>query len=117
MRQLRVGETAADEIDAILEDSERRFGALASDRYRFLIEAALSLIGADPHRAATSEMERRGRAIRRMHLRSARLHVIADDRVGRPRHYVYFEIFDDRILVLRIVHDARDQTRLRFPRR
>lgn len=94
------------DVRAILSASGDQFGESAQRRYRMLLEQAIEDVAANPRRRGVHGVEAQG--VYLYHARHARARTPADQRVGRPRHLIVFEVVDDEIRVLRVLHDAMD---------
>lgn len=97
------------DIAAILATSAEGFGLSARDRYAALIAAAFADLRTDPFRFGSTERTEVRDGLRSYHLRQAR-HRAADAgaRVGRPRHLIAYVVAGDRVVVLRVLHDAME---------
>lgn len=116
MRAVRFASPASRDLASILRRSRFQFGEQVASNYALLIRSAVDEIRNDPFRPASNALTRPRRDIRRYAVRFARGTIPADQRIGRPRHILIYEVFPDELVVLRIVHDAMDQRRLRLPR-
>lgn len=98
------------DIAAILAASAEDFGADARDRYAVLIATGLADLRIDPFRPASAERSEVQVGVRTYHLRHSRGRAaVTGGRVGRPRHLlVYAVILPDRVVVLRVLHDAME---------
>jgi toxin ParE1/3/4 len=96
---------AEDRIDAVLLESARSWSIEAAGRYHRLMLAAAAALGDTPTVLRSRAIERVP-GVRAFHLRAARGHVPADDRVAEPRHLLVYRVAPDGIVeILGIVHD------------
>ncbi|QUD90593.1 type II toxin-antitoxin system RelE/ParE family toxin [Phenylobacterium montanum] len=112
MRRLELTISAQADLAAILDISAASFGAQARRRYETIIEIALGDLLADPTCLGSLERPELGPKVRTYHLRYCRGR--GKSRaclVGHPRHLLVYEFDDDRVLVLRVLHDAMELTR------
>lgn len=103
MRALDVAPRAAAELTAILAYSEASFGPAAADRYRDLINAAVEDIRDDPERLGARRFGERWL----YHLRHGRSRLFGPA-IGNPRHILMYRFTDQRVTLLRVLHDAMD---------
>ena len=87
-----------------LQYSAFRFGATVMARYTDLIARALVDISADPLGIGSHERPNLGQGIRSRHLKTSNTGSGPSD----PRHIVFYRVDGDRVLVLRLLHEARD---------
>lgn len=111
LNQLRVAARAENDIDALLRDSEFRFGAAIAQRYRRLLDEALAVIRTDPERAGVQAHVGLRPGLRLYHLRRARLRLPVAERIARPRHILVFRAGDGVVNLIRVLHDAMDMPR------
>ncbi|KYC41883.1 hypothetical protein WA1_17840 [Scytonema hofmannii PCC 7110] len=88
---------ARSDIKDILKYTTQRWGAQQRSRYKKLIERCLDSIAANPLPRSKKED-----AIADYYRR----HVD-----GKGRHFVYYRLLEDRVLVVRILHDSMDVDR------
>lgn len=104
-RVVRSADFVAD-LRTTLGISEENWGRDGRVRYALLIERALVDLAGDPGRTGVREVPGAADAFG-YHLRHSRNGVPAGQRVGRPRHAVFFRL-DDRgtvLHLLRLLHD------------
>lgn len=111
MRRLYVSPAARADIAAITAKSLEAFGADAAITYNRLIRRAFEDLLDDPCRTGSaalnlSEGSYRLYAIRHSVERAPRV-----ARVRKPRHVVIFRADDERLEVVRVLHDAMDPQR------
>lgn len=94
------------DIGLILSASGDRFGSEAQRRYRMLLEQAIEDVAADPQRSGVQSIA--GDGLWLYHSRHARIRTPLKRRVARPRHLIVFSIRNQRLEVLRVLHDAMD---------
>jgi toxin ParE1/3/4 len=96
---------AGDRIDTILLETARQWGIEAAGRYHRLILAALAIVGDFPDTPGSRSLPRPP-GVRTYHLRRARRRVVAEQRVGRPRHLIVYRVAPDGVVeILSLVHD------------
>jgi toxin ParE1/3/4 len=101
------------DLASILDHSRAAFGHAGQDRYEHLFVTALSDLAIEPHRAGSSARAELGTGVRSYHLRQSRDRArTASGVVRSPRHLVIYKLLSsERLLVLRILHDAMDLSR------
>jgi toxin ParE1/3/4 len=105
LRRLVVAPRAERDIDDILARSGELFGAVASERYRCLIERAIANLLADSARLGVRGEPGLPLSIRLYPLWSAARSAPAADRVSRPRHVIVFGATDTELRIARVLHD------------
>jgi plasmid stabilization system protein ParE len=95
-------------VDDLLFQSAIRFGEAAADRYRQLIDYALSDLLADPEPLAARPLSEVPSAPFLYHLRHTRNRPPPGMRVQNPRHIVAYTFDSDSLRVLRLLHDSMD---------
>jgi toxin ParE1/3/4 len=108
VRFVRLTAHARQDIAAIYEYSLETFGDAARNRYELLINSALRALAEDPSRAGIQSRAELDDGVLLYHVRHARMHLPRGARVGAPRHYILFRADEEKIVVLRILHDAMD---------
>jgi plasmid stabilization system protein ParE len=111
LRRLDITARARRDTAAALRDSLRNFGPVAVDRYILLIDQAYVDLRADPARHGVRTAAETSSDIRLYPLRLSRTRVAPEDRVGQPRHIVAFRCDDERIEIIRLLHDGMDMPR------
>jgi toxin ParE1/3/4 len=106
LRRLRVTGPATRDIDAVLEDSENRFGVAGADAYRALLTTAFLDLRISPARPTVKGRPGTPATLRFYHLRHSRSR--APERIGRPRHLILFRDDGETVEILRVLHDAMD---------
>lgn len=102
-------EAEADFLD-ILEWSTRHFGVAAAKRYADLIIQALHDLEVDAERPGVQQRPELPTGVHTYHLAQSHDRV-AGGRVKAPRHFILYRIEEQRLDVLRILHDSRDLAR------
>jgi toxin ParE1/3/4 len=102
---LRLSAAAERDLRVIFAASEDRFGPVVAERLRRLVSAALQDLRVDAARAGVREEDGGTRVY---HLRHSRRRLPRAWRIARPRHLLAFRIIGDRIVILRVLHDAMD---------
>lgn len=114
MRDVALTPPAREALKAILRHSRQRFGPEARRRYRLLFEQAFQDLADDPERAGVRAAGARDASIRLYAVRHAQARVAAPDRVANPSHVIAFRFDDERVEIVRLLHERMDlPTRLR----
>ncbi len=108
MRRLDVSEEADFEAEDILHYSEMKFGAVAADRYRLLIQEAYRDLLSNPIRPGVKRLSGGPSDIYLYPIRLSRDRVARADRVSDPRHVIAFRYDDTRVEIVHLLHDAMD---------
>lgn len=112
MRALDLTLFAEADLAAVFRHSEEIFGARARRRYETILGIALDDLKADPCCLGSLGRPELGPGTRIYHLRHCRARAKSSgDGIGNPRHLLVYEFDDERILVLRVLHDAMDLAR------
>jgi toxin ParE1/3/4 len=102
----RITSPAQDDIDAILDVSEERWGPAARDRYESIIAAALRQIAADPGSVTSRERRTLQRGMRSLHLKV----VSANPAVRSPVHVIFYKVTSGSIEIVRVLHERMHVT-------
>ena len=105
MRTVVVDIDARIDLIDILNTSHRNFGRATSQRYRRLIDQALSDLARDPERRGSVLFET---GIYIYHLRHSRLSAPVEIRVRTPRHLLIYRFTDEDVQISRVLHDSMD---------
>jgi toxin ParE1/3/4 len=101
MLEFRITSPAQDDIDAILEVSEQRWGTAARDRYESIMAAAFRQIAADPASVTSRERRTLKKGMRSLHLK-----VVSTNRAVRsPVHVVFYRVTSASIEIIRVLHE------------
>jgi toxin ParE1/3/4 len=93
------------DIDRILLESARAFGADAAERYDLLMRSVFAALAAVPDRPGSQEVTTAA-GIRVYPLRIGRPLVAQEQRVGRPRHIVVYRVGSDGVVeIIGVAHD------------
>lgn len=111
MKRVEITGPARRDLAAIFATSEDRFGREAADRYRRLVESALRDLREAPEHGTLRSAESLPADIRLYHLRHSNRRTAGARKVGRPRHVLVVRIETDKLVLLRVLHDAMDITR------
>ena len=104
--------SAQADLAAIFDTSVASFGVQARRRYEAIIEVALGDLLADPLCVGSLDRPELGPKVRTYHLRYCRGRGKGKaGLVGSPRHLLAYEFDGDRVLVLRVLHDAMELAR------
>ncbi|MEO9185057.1 MAG: type II toxin-antitoxin system RelE/ParE family toxin [Kofleriaceae bacterium] len=101
MRERRISPAAQDDLDAILEVSEQRWGTAARGRYEAIIAAAFRQIAGDPTNVTRRERRAPARGARSLHLES----VSTSGAVDEPVHIVSYRVTAASIEIIRVLHE------------
>jgi toxin ParE1/3/4 len=101
MREFRISRDAQEDLDAILEVSEDRWGADARDRYERLIAQAFRQIASDPMTVLGRERRALPRGVKTLHLRA----ISARPAVREPVHVVFYRVTTREIEIIRVLHE------------
>lgn len=94
------------DVESALRTSEENWGRDGRVRYTLLVRHALTDLAHDPGRLGARAVPER-LALFGYHLRHSRNSVPGGQRVGRPRHVVYFRLDENggAVRLLRLLHD------------
>ncbi|ALL14426.1 type II toxin-antitoxin system RelE/ParE family toxin [Caulobacter henricii] len=106
MRRLEIARKARRDIDHLLWESQKLHGPRAAERYQRLISVAFSDLRSDPA-CPTSRPGEIG-DLRLYALRVPARRLKGADRVSAPPHVVAYRFDDDRVMILRLLHEAMD---------
>jgi toxin ParE1/3/4 len=107
MVRLRISAPAERDIAVILATSEERWGSDARDRYGLLLAAAMRQLAADPRGAGTVHCGGLAKGARSFHLR----HTSSRNGVEAPVHVIYYRAVEDRLEVVRVLHERMEPSR------
>lgn len=109
LKPVRITAPARRDLQRVLAYTESHFGDVAADRYHGLILRGLIRIAQDGEDPATRRMGEEGSRYLGLHLKAIR----SDDpeRVRKPRHIIVFIRRENRVDILRILHDRMDLPR------
>jgi toxin ParE1/3/4 len=112
-RRIELTAPASRDIAALLDWSEKHFGATARRHYEILLQTALVDLANDPERPGNAERVQLGAGRRVYHLRHSRKRArMAGGFVRTPRHFiVYRSTAPDLVVILRVLHDSIDLSR------
>ncbi len=108
MRRLIVQPPAQADERLILSRSRRVFGARAARAYSALLRRAYKLLQENPQRPGVQFRKDLRGAPFLLHLRLARKRGASPK---QPRHFILFRYDDERVYILRVLHDAMDIAR------
>lgn len=109
MRALAIGRSARLDIDGILEESADRWGAVAADRYRRLLDLAFAELQADkepPASKPSGVADLRLFALRFPARRLPRTHAVRS-----PPHVIAYRSSPTQVQIVRVLHDRMDLPR------
>lgn len=108
MRRIEVAAQARIDIRNALAESRERFGAAARRHYDALIRRAQKLLQQPPARPGVQQREELPPNYYLFHIRRARTRGAPPK---QPRHFILFRFDDERLTILRVLHDAMDVER------
>ena len=107
---IRLTDPARADIKSIYSYSKRTHGKKIADSYDGLIVQALKEIRKDPQRPGSRNRSDVAESFRSFHISLAKK--MPSTQIKNPRHIIfYFTAEKDKIVVSRILHDARDHSR------
>jgi toxin ParE1/3/4 len=106
--QARLSNEALLDIDQALAYSIRQFGGLAGARYAKLMDAAVADLCQRPDRLGVKPFFEGHLTVMAYHLKHSNRRLTVTDRIGHPRHILFFRIQGDKLLISRVLHDAMD---------
>lgn len=109
---------ARQDLADILVYFVQQFGPAARKRYQNLLVGGLNLIATDPYGPVSRARDELHEGLRSLHLAHAQRGIPSEQRVGQPRHVVFYRIAaDDVIEIVRLLHDLMEpQEHLASPR-
>jgi toxin ParE1/3/4 len=111
LRHLVVSRDAEADFEEILRSSADRFGEVAAHRYRRLIQQAYADLQFDPERPTARRFRGALPALYVYAIRHSRTRLPLSERVGSPRHLIAFRFDNERVQIVRILHDSMDLPR------
>ena len=110
MSRYRLSHAADQDIESILRETTRTFGASQRNRYAEIIRIGIEMIAAEPDRPGSRKRSDLHPEIRSFHLD------LAAGRIGAAAHHIYYvkqEIAEgeEGIVILRILHERMDVQR------
>jgi toxin ParE1/3/4 len=112
LRALDLALLAEADLASIFRHSGEVFGAQALRRYEAVVDIALEDLRADPCCLGSLDRPEFGPGTRTYHLRHCRTRARGrGGRIANPRHLLVYEFDDERVLVMRVLHDAMDLAR------
>lgn len=106
MRRLEIARNARRDIDHLLWESRELHGPRAAERYQRLISLAFKDLRSDPARPASRSGEIGDLRLYALRVPARRLK--GADRVNAPPHLIAYRFDDDRVMILRLLHEAMD---------
>jgi toxin ParE1/3/4 len=106
--KIRFASEALSDIDALLAYSLQKFGLSASQRYAHLLDLAVSDIRGQPQRLGVISYGLGSRAFFAYHLKYSNRKLSTTEKVGKPRHVIFFTVQGEVLLISRVLHDAMD---------
>ncbi len=103
-------ESAKEDLKAILKYSFQTHGEKTALDYNKLINDTFELLEIDPFRPGSKDQSDIADNVRSFHINLAKETVKSP--IKNPRHILfYFTVEEDRLVISRALHDARDHTR------
>ncbi|MFC6646032.1 type II toxin-antitoxin system RelE/ParE family toxin [Granulicella cerasi] len=106
-RKLELTARADVDLLEVMAWSEAEFGESAAEIYEHLLAQALFDLSMDAFRPGSTARPEILDGVHSYHLRFSRDHV-SGERVKRPRDLLLFQVTDEAVIVLRVLHDSRD---------
>jgi len=101
----RLTRAADKQVEVILRESRRRHGVDAANRYRLLILTVVARLGNDPNLPGWIDVPDVP-GIRAYPLELSRMRIEPAQRVGRPRHLVFYRVVSDTLVeILGLAHE------------
>jgi len=105
----RISAEARQDLADILVYSAQQFGPAARKRYQSLLVSSFNLIAAEPYGPVSRARDELHEGLRSLHLAHAQKETPSDQRVGQPRHVVFYRIgADDAIEIVRLLHEVME---------
>ncbi|MBA2542358.1 MAG: type II toxin-antitoxin system RelE/ParE family toxin [Deltaproteobacteria bacterium] len=112
MARFRVSAPAAEDVAAILDASEERWGTAPSDRYASLLAAAMQAAANHPEGPLTRPRPELPGRVRSIHTRAVRG---SPRTVKKPVHVIIYRIIEPELVeIVRVLHECMDPSR-HFP--
>lgn len=109
MRRLTVTGPARSDLLNIRKYTTDRYGHATAHYYNTLLSQAIQDIREDPYRLGSKHLPEIGKSIYSYHIASSRNRV--ERTVKKPRHLIFYFLPDeDKVIVVRVLHDSRDFT-------
>jgi toxin ParE1/3/4 len=108
--QYQLTPAAERDLRDILRETRRRFGTLQQKRYARLIEHAIALVAAEPHRPGSRPRNELTAGLRSFHIE------LAARRRGAASHVLYYVLGmlrdgSEGVIIARVLHEAMDPGR------
>lgn len=105
----RISAEARQDLADILVYSAQQFGPAARQRYQRLLVSSFNLIAAEPYAPVTRARDELHKGLRSLHLAHTQRGIPADQRVGQPRHVVFYRVAtEDVIEYFRLLHEVME---------
>ncbi|APQ11076.1 hypothetical protein BJP27_06040 [Pseudomonas oryzihabitans] len=105
----RISAEARQDLADILVYSAQHFGPAARKRYQSLLVSSFSLIAAEAYAPVTRARDELHAGLRSLHLTHAQRGIPAAQRVGQPRHVVFYRLAaEDIIEIVRLLHEVME---------
>ena len=100
---------ALKDIEDYLYWSLEHFGKEAAHRYKVLLAVAISEVRDNPTLIGSNEIEGFSPPVRKYHIRHSRQNASVQGLiVKQPRHFILYRVTDNRLQILRVLHDQMD---------
>ncbi len=104
----RFASEALSDIDALFAHSMRNFGLAEMQRYSALLDLGVQDICLQPQRLGVVSYGIGANEFFAYHLKHSNRKLSAPEKIGRPRHLIFFRVQGDVLMVSRVLHDAMD---------
>lgn len=108
--KLNLSEAAQSHIANILRYTRKEYGLEGQKKYRALIQQAFKDIQNNPTCLESRQRDELIKGVRTYHLEFSKLNV-EPPFVKKPRHFIAYQIKEQKIEVLAVMHDIMDLTR------
>ncbi|WP_426944880.1 type II toxin-antitoxin system RelE/ParE family toxin [Pseudomonas oryzihabitans] len=105
----RISVEARQDLADILVYSAQQLGPAARKRYQSLLLGSFNLIATNPYGPVSHARDELHEGLRSLHLAHAPRGIPSEQRVGQPRHVVFYRMAaDDVIEIVRLLHDLME---------
>ena len=105
----RISVEARQDLADILVYFAQQLGPAARKRYQSLLLGSFNLIATNPYGPVSRARDELHEGLRSLHLAHAQMGIPSEQRVGQPRHVVFYRIAaDDVIEIVRLLHDLME---------
>lgn len=107
-RSFRISRPASKDLKTFLAYSQSRFGERAADNYQSLLVRAFGMIRSDPDACSSRTYVGVPTTLGAFHLKSVPQ---SPRSVARPRHLIVFQVRDESVEIVRVLHERMDRRR------